>query len=73
MTGAPEDDVGEPPGEGVEEYVPDLLMPAYDRYRAFDRFRESWGPTVVYYGEIAVTILLAVGFVYWLYLYVVVG
>lgn len=73
MTDSSEGGVDKPSSEALEEYIPGFLMPAYERYLQFTRVRDHWAPTVVYYGEILLTVALTVGLVYWIYLFLVVG
>ncbi|UWG49017.1 Uncharacterized protein HSRCO_2761 [Halanaeroarchaeum sp. HSR-CO] len=58
---------------GLEEILPDPLVPIYERWLLVDEFRETHGDTYTGVLEAIVGAVLIGGYVYWLYLFFVVG
>lgn len=58
---------------GLEEIVPESLMPLYRRYETIQAFRETYG--AVYTGalEAVTAIILTAGYLFWLYLFLTGG
>lgn len=70
---APEDQVDTENVSGLGEIIPEPLMPIWTRIELFQEFRETHGPTYTKVLEAIVAVLLVAGYVYWLYLFFVVG
>ena len=70
------DDIPEPSTEnvsGLEEILPESLMPLYRRYELLGEARATHGPTGVKGIEAIIAAILIGGYVYWLYLFFIVG
>ncbi|QKY16755.1 hypothetical protein [Halorubrum sp. CBA1229] len=66
---APEDQVDTSNVGGLEEVVPDPLMPVWRRIELIQDFRRTHGDTYVTVLEILTAIALAVGYGWWVLLY----
>jgi hypothetical protein len=66
---APEDQVDTSDVGGLEEVIPEPLMPVWRRIELIQDFRRTHGNTYVTALEILTAIALAVGYVWWVYLY----
>ncbi len=66
---APEDQVDTSDVGGLDEVVPEPLMPVWRQIEKIQSFRETHGNTYVTALEILTAIALAVGYVWWVYLY----
>ncbi|GAA0268965.1 hypothetical protein [Halobacterium noricense] len=66
---APEDQVDTSDVGGLDEVVPEPLMPVWRQIERIQSFRETHGDTYVTALEILTAIALAVGYVWWVYLY----
>ncbi len=66
---APEDQVDTSDVGGLEEVVPEPLMPVWKRIQLIQDFREAHSDTYVRVLEVLTAIALAVGYVWWVYLY----
>lgn len=58
---------------GLEEILPDSLVPIYERWLLIDKFREAHGDTYTGILEAIVGAVLTAGYVYWLYLFLDAG
>ena len=58
---------------GLDEILPDSLVPIYEKWLLIDQFRETHGDTYTGILEAIVGAVLIAGYVYWLYLFFVVG
>ncbi|QLG63643.1 hypothetical protein [Halorarum salinum] len=58
---------------GLEEVLPDPLLPVYDRFRLVQEFRETHGDSYTKVLEGIVALVLTGGYVYWLYLFFLAG
>lgn len=58
---------------GLEEVVPEPLMPIWRRIELIQSFREAHSDTYVTVLEVLTAIALAVGYAWWVYLYFVGG
>ncbi|WP_281195308.1 hypothetical protein [Halorubrum sp. F4] len=56
---------------GLEEIIPEPLMPVWKRIELIQEFRETHGDTYVRVLEAVTAIVLAVGYVWWAYLYLI--
>lgn len=54
---------------GLEEVIPEPLMPVWKRIELIQQFRETHGDTYVTVLEALTAIVLAVGYVWWAYIY----
>ncbi|KAB1190663.1 MULTISPECIES: hypothetical protein [Haloferax] len=54
---------------GLEEFVPEPLMPVWDRFQAFQAFRETHGDSYTKVLEAVVAVILTGGYLYWLFLF----
>lgn len=66
---APEDQVETSDVGGLEEVVPEPLMPVWRQIERIQSFRETHSNTYVTALEILTAVALAVGYVWWVYLY----
>lgn len=66
---APEDQVDTSDVGGLAEVIPEPLMPVWRQIEKIQSFRETHGNTYVTALEILTAIALAVGYVWWVYLY----
>lgn len=66
---APEDQVDTSNVSGLEEVVPESLMPIWRRMEMIQSFREAHSDTYVTALEILTAIALTVGYAWWVYLY----
>ncbi|ELZ28401.1 hypothetical protein C474_14874 [Halogeometricum pallidum JCM 14848] len=66
---APEDQVDTSDVGGLGEIIPDPLIPVWRRIERIQSFRETHGNTYVTALEALTAIALAVGYVWWVYLY----
>lgn len=72
MSDAP--DAGGRSADGAEtEALPGRFRQVRRRYEAFDQWMEGYRPYVATVWEVVVAAVLFVGYLYWLYLYFVVG
>lgn len=62
------DDVG-----GLGEVLPEPLVPIYERLQLIQQFRENYGPTYTTILEAIIAALLIGGYLYWLFLFFVIG
>lgn len=69
----PTDEVDTESVGGLDELIPESLVPVWTRIERFQAFRETHGPTYTKALEAIVAALLIGGYVYWLYLFFVVG
>ena len=58
---------------GLGEIIPEPLMPVWRRIERFQAFREAHGEQYVAVLEILVAATLIIGYVWWLYLYLLGG
>jgi hypothetical protein len=65
---APEDGVETQPG-GLDELIPEPLMPAWRRFELIQEFRETHSDTYVTVLEVLTALVLAAGYAWWAYLY----
>ncbi|MFC5279063.1 hypothetical protein ACFPM1_09885 [Halorubrum rubrum] len=54
---------------GLEEIVPEPLMPVWKRIELVQQFRETHGNTYVTVLEALTAIVLAAGYLWWAYIY----
>lgn len=54
---------------GLEELIPEPLMPLWQRIELIQQFRETHGDTYVTVLEALTAIVLGVGYVWWAYIY----
>ena len=66
---APEDQVDTSNVGGLEEVIPEPLMPVWRRIELIQDFRRAHGNTYVTALEILTAIALAVGYAWWVVLY----
>jgi hypothetical protein len=66
---APEDQVDTSDVGGLDEVVPEPLMPVWRRVQLVQEFRRTHGETYVTVLEALTALALMVGYVFWLYLY----
>ncbi|MDS0295546.1 hypothetical protein [Halogeometricum luteum] len=66
---APEDKVETSDVGGLGEIIPDPLLPVWRRVERVQSFREAHGNTYVTALEALTAVALAVGYVWWVYLY----
>jgi hypothetical protein len=66
---APEDKVETSDVGGLGEVIPDPLLPVWRQIERVQSFREAHGNTYVTALEALTAIALAVGYVWWVYLY----
>ncbi|WP_096395255.1 hypothetical protein [Halorubrum trapanicum] len=66
---APEDQVDTSSVGGLEEVIPKPLMPVWRRIELIQEFRKTHGNTYVTVLEVLTATALAVGYVWWVYLY----
>ena len=72
MSDSDEQEYAETAG-GLDEILPDSLVPIYEKWLLIDQFRETHGDTYTGILEAIVGAVLIAGYVYWLYLFFVVG
>lgn len=70
---APEDRAETSNAGGLGEIVPESLMPVWRRIEAVQTFRETYGDTYVKVLEAITALVLTVGYLWWIYLYVLGG
>ena len=70
---APEETVETENVGGLGEIIPEPLVPVWTRIEMFQRFRETHGETYTKALEAMVAAVLIGGYLYWLYLFFVVG
>ncbi len=70
---APEDMVDTSNVGGLGELVPEPLMPLWQRIETVQAFRETHGETYVTILEAITAIVLAGGYLWWAYLYLLGG
>lgn len=58
---------------GLDEVLPEPLVPIYQRLKLVDEFRETHGDTYTGVLEAIVGAILAGGYLYWLYLFFTTG
>jgi len=58
---------------GLGEIIPEPLMPVWRRIERFQAFRETHGERYVAVLEILTAAMIIVGYVWWLYLYLLGG
>lgn len=58
---------------GLGEIVPEPLMPVWRRIEAIQTFRETYGDRYVSVLELLTAIVLTLGYIWWLYLYLLGG
>lgn len=58
---------------GLNEILPESLLPVYHQLERVQSFRETYGPTYTTYLEALLAIALIGGYVYWLYLFFMAG
>lgn len=58
---------------GLEEVLPEPLLPLYARYERIEEFRATHGDTYVGILEAIVALVLIGGYLYWLYLFFLAG
>ncbi|QIB74322.1 hypothetical protein G3I44_08525 [Halogeometricum borinquense] len=58
---------------GFEAFVPESLMPIWNRFQAVQRFRETYGEIYTSVLEGIVAVILTSGFLYWLFLFLIAG
>jgi len=66
---APEDQVDTSDVGGLEEVVPEPLLPVWRRIELIQSFRETHGDTYVTALEVLTATALAIGYAWWAYLY----
>ncbi|MGB9965559.1 hypothetical protein [Halobacterium sp. CBA1126] len=66
---APEDQVDTSDVGGLDEVVPEPLDPVWRQIERIQNFRRTYGNTYVRVLEVLTAIALAVGYVWWVYLY----
>jgi|GEM_PF-1050393 len=66
---APEDQVDTSDVGGLEEVIPEPLVPLWRQIARIQAFRETHGNTYVTALEILTAVALAVGYAWWVYLY----
>ncbi|SMO43786.1 hypothetical protein [Halorubrum cibi] len=54
---------------GLEEIIPEPLMPAWRRIELIQQFRETHGDTYVTVLEVLTALVLGVGYAWWAYIY----
>ena len=54
---------------GFEEFVPQPLMPVWDRFQSVQSFRERHGDSYTKVLEAIVAVILTGGYLYWLFLF----
>lgn len=69
----PTDEVDTENVGGLDELIPQPLMPVWTRIERFQQFRETHGETYTKILEGIVAAVLIGGYVYWLYLFFVGG
>ena len=65
---APEDGVETQAG-GLDELIPEPLMPVWRRFELIQAFRETHSDTYVTVLEVLTALVLAAGYAWWAYLY----
>lgn len=70
---APEETIETEEVGGLGEIIPQPLMPVWSRIETIQQFRETHGGTYTKILEALVAAVLIGGYVYWLYLFFVVG
>lgn len=70
---APEDAVDTENVGGLDEVLPEPLMPVYERFQLVQEFRETHGDSYTKFLEGIVALVLTGGYVYWLYLFFLAG
>lgn len=58
---------------GLDEILPESLVPIYERWKLIDQFRENHGDTYTGILEAIVGTILIAGYGYWLYLFFFAG
>lgn len=58
---------------GLEEVLPEPLLPIYAQYELIEEFRATHGDTYVGVLEALVALVLIGGYLYWLYLFFLAG
>lgn len=66
---APEDQVDITDVGGLDEVIPEPLLPVWRRIELVQEFRETHSDTYVTALEALTALVLAVGYVWWVYLY----
>ncbi|ESS03957.1 MAG: hypothetical protein A07HR67_00937 [uncultured archaeon A07HR67] len=66
---APEDRVDTTDVGGLDEVIPEPFVPVWRRIELVQEFRETHGDTYVTVLEGLTAIVLALGYVWWVYLY----
>jgi hypothetical protein len=66
---APEDVVETAQPGGLDELIPEPLMPLWRRFELIQEFRETHGDTYVTVLEVLTALVLAAGYAWWAYLY----
>lgn len=66
---APEDQVDTTDVGGLDEIIPEPLVPVWRRIELIQQFRETHGDTYVTVLEALTAIALALGYVWWAFLY----
>ena len=66
---APEDQVDTTDVGGLDEVIPEPLLPVWRRIELVQEFRETHSDTYVTALEALTALVLAVGYVWWVYLY----
>ena len=66
---APEDQVDTTDAGGLDEVIPEPLLPVWRRIELVQEFRETHSDTYVTALEALTALVLAVGYVWWVYLY----
>lgn len=68
-TDAPKDGVEPGQAGGLDELIPESLMPLWRRFELIQAFRETHGDTYVTVLEVLTALVLAAGYAWWAYLY----
>ena len=66
---APEDQVDTTDVGGLDEVIPEPFLPVWRRIELVQEFRETHSDTYVTALEALTALVLAVGYVWWVYLY----
>lgn len=69
----PEDGVETSNAGGLGELVPESLMPVWRRIETIQAFRETHSDTYIKVLEAITAIVLTVGYLWWIYLYMLGG
>ena len=70
---APEETIETEEVGGLGEIIPQPLMPVWNRIETIQQFQETHGETYTKILKALVAVVLIGGYVYWLYLFFVVG